>query len=86
MKFIHEYDLGKKLDAEEIARQLAEPNNKPCINAVLQYLRTHMSALERYGRQPPPGSPADYRAYHDGAADGVEEAFWFIARENAENA
>ncbi len=85
MKFIHEIDLGPKLDAEEITRQLSEPNNKPYIVAVLQYLRTHMGMLERMGRQPPPGAAADYRAYHDGAADAVEEAFWFIAGEKPEN-
>jgi hypothetical protein len=47
------------------------------LQAILQHIRNHAALMDKTGRQPPPNAP-DYRAYHAGAADALEEMFWFL--------
>lgn len=74
---MHQIDVGPQLDQEEIAHRIAEAKGHPAVTAFLQLLRNQAAMIDKTGRQPPASAvPSDYRAYHDGGADALEEVFW----------
>lgn len=76
--YLHDADLGPVLD---VFQTVNEYRDHPAVRAVLQYLREKSAETDRTGRQVPTGADAlDFRAYHSGAADGLEEAFWELQR------
>lgn len=75
---MHQVDLGRPLAKEEIDKAIAEARAHPAVNALLQHLRNQSATLDFTGRQPPRDALPDFRAYHGGAADALEEVFWQI--------
>lgn len=79
--YMHEANLGEILSDTELRRIIGMHGRDPATLAILQVLRNKTCEMEKAGRQVPPGAdPADYRAYHGGAADALEESFWEIYR------
>ncbi len=76
-KGLHQFDLGPEMSAAEIEEKLRNARGSDVMRAVLQHLRNQASVVCYAGRQPPLEhvAPGDYRAYHDGGADALEEAF-----------
>ncbi len=60
-----------------MAAHLRNATGNDAVRAVLQHLRDKAASMGFAGRQPPAGlaTPGDYRAYHDGAEDGLGEVF-----------
>lgn len=78
IKPLHHFDLGAVMSDEEIAIQLRRIKSSDGLRAVLQHLRNKSLEVCVAGRQPPlmPGiNTGEYRAYHAGGADALEEVF-----------
>lgn len=73
---LHNLDLGAPMTQGEIEQVLRNARGQDVVRAVLQHLRNESAVLCFTGRQPPPQyvAPGDYRAYHDGGADALEQA------------
>lgn len=76
-KPLHDYDLGAPMSPAEIALNISRLKGSDGLRAVLQHLRNKAAEVCVTGRQPPQhlSTPGDYRAYHDGGADSLEEVF-----------
>lgn len=75
--YMHEVDLGQAFDDEELRHQVNLHGKEPAFQAVLQWIRNKATQVDKSGRQVPVGAdPHDYRAYHGGGADALEEIFW----------
>lgn len=82
--YMHEVDLGTPLQDTEQIHLIAGHGKDPVVLAILQKLRNRVAEVDRAGRQVPSSEisdPGDYRAYHDGGADALEEIFWDILRD-----
>lgn len=79
----HQLELGGHVDGATLAMLLQSNRDSELVRGLMQALRNQAAMLERAGRQPPPErNPLEYRAYHAGAADAIEElllAFYAMA-------
>lgn len=75
--YMHQYDLGAPLSDDDINTHVRNARGSAVLTAVLQLLRNEAARVDTTGRQPPAELhvPGDYRSYHDGGADGLEEVF-----------
>lgn len=73
---LHNLDLGAPMTQGEIEQALRNARGQDVVRAVLQHLRNEAASLCFVGRQPPREyvAPGDFRAYHDGGADALEQA------------
>jgi len=81
---LHDVNLFVRLEpgAEKVA--LHARAEDPGLHVVLHRLRDQAATMDRMGRQTPVVAdvdPLEYRAYHAGAADALEEIFWGIWRD-----
>lgn len=77
--YMHDVDLGKPVDDADMARVFID--HPDLVTMCLQMLRNKAAEIERTGRQPPITNVRDdFRAYHDGGADALEEVFWELKR------
>ena len=75
---LHHFDLGPPMEPAEIELQLRRIKSSDGLRAILQHLRNKSVDVDVTGRQPPvlPGlDGGQFRAYHDGGADALEEVF-----------
>ena len=76
---MHEVDLGKPVPDAELVNLISMHGKDAITLGILQWLRNKTALLDKTGRQVPVGAdPHDYRAYHGGAGDALEEVFWDI--------
>ncbi len=79
--YMHEANIGQPLSDSEILQMISQHGKDPVTLAILQMLRNKACSMEKAGRQVPAGAdPGDFRAYHGGAADALEEFFWDVYR------
>lgn len=72
--FPHDLDLGQPVDPATLETLIQSQRDSELVRGILQTLRNHAAMVERAGRQTPGGAhPLEYRAYHAGGADAVEE-------------
>lgn len=83
MKYMHEVNLGEGVDLEAV---LKDQRRNPLVRAVLQHIRNEAAGLDRLGRIMPEQAasvnardPLEWRAFHAGAANALEELFFKIA-------
>jgi hypothetical protein len=70
----HDLDLGAPLETGTFTMLLQSQRDSELVRGFLQLLRTQAAMVERAGRQTPAGAnPLEYRAYHAGGADALEE-------------
>ena len=78
---MHEVSLGQPMTDEELVEFISQHGKDQSVLMILQMIRNKACSIDKAGRQVPAGAdPADYRAYHGGAADALEEFFWDIYR------
>lgn len=82
--FPHDLDLGAPVERETFHVLLQSQGNTELVRGLLQIMRAQAATVERAGRQTPAGAdPLEYRAYHAGGADALEElliGLYVIAR------
>lgn len=80
--FLHDLPLGERIPRESLQVLLQNQRDSEMLRGLLQLLREQAAVLERTGRQPPQGvnDPLEFRAYHAGAADALEEQVLTIWR------
>lgn len=70
----HDLDLGAPLETGAFTMLLQSQRDSELVRGFMQLLRTQAAMVERAGRQTPAGAnPLEYRAYHAGGADALEE-------------
>ncbi len=70
----HQLELGSQVDHGTLALLIQSNRDSELVRGLLQLMRHQAAMLERTGRQTPPDrNPLEFRAYHAGAADAVEE-------------
>lgn len=70
----HQLDLGSPVDGGTLELLIQSNRDSELVRGLLQLMRHQAAMLERTGRQTPPDrNPLEFRAYHAGAADAVEE-------------
>lgn len=74
----HDEDLGTWMSEEDIITHVCNAREHPAVRAILQKIRTKAALMGKEGRTIPEDcqNPADFRAFHDGAQEGLEELFW----------
>lgn len=76
---MHDVPLGQPLTNAELVEFISQHGKDQTVLTILQMIRNKACMMDRAGRQVPAGAdPGDYRAYHGGAADALEEFFWDI--------
>lgn len=81
-KYMHEVDLGLPVD---LRAALMDQRESEMVRSVLQYIRDKAAGADRLARVSPrtsaqenPQHPLEYRAFHGGAANALEELFFEI--------
>lgn len=75
----HDLDLGGPVEPGTLEVLIQGQRDSELVRGVLQLLRNHAANIERIGRQPPAQVQAqDWRPYHAGGADAVEEALMML--------
>jgi hypothetical protein len=73
-KYPHDLDLGAPVETDAFDVMLQSQAHSELFRGVLQAMRNQAAMLERVGRQTPKdGNPLEFRAYHAGGADALEE-------------
>ena len=72
--FPHDLDLGAPVDGGTLEVLIQGQRDGELVRGILQLIRNQSALVERTGRQTPAGpNPLEYRAYHAGGADALEE-------------
>lgn len=73
-QYPHDLDLGAPVERETMEVLLQSQGTSELVRGLFQLMRNNAAYIERTGRQTPQGANAvEFRAYHAGGADAVEE-------------